>query len=82
MLGRWFKSLVWGHPSGLPLANHLASSGLALTLGLTLGPPLCAHIFSQDGSNLQGFWEVDRLSCGLCHSLLGPLRKLSARVWF
>ena len=30
------------HPSGLPLANHLASSGLESIFVLIQGPPLCA----------------------------------------
>ena len=33
----WFKSLVWGGPSWLPLADHLPSSGLGLTQGRPLG---------------------------------------------
>ena len=42
MLWRWFKSLTWGHPSGLPVAKHLVSSGLEHTSGLTQGLP-CAQ---------------------------------------
>ena len=37
--------LYEGSPSGLPLAHHLASSGLESTFGLTQGSPLCVHGF-------------------------------------
>ena len=37
--------LYRGGPSGLPLANHFALSGLESIFGLTQGPPLCARIF-------------------------------------
>lgn len=39
------KSCIWGSPPGLPLANHLALSGLESTFGLTQDPPLCASMF-------------------------------------
>ena len=45
VLWRSFKSLVWGRPSVLPLASHLASSCLVPTFGLTQGPPMCVPIF-------------------------------------
>lgn len=45
--------LYGNSPPGLPLANHLASSGLEPTCGLTEGPPLCAH------SIFQPRWKVD-----------------------
>ena len=50
MLWRGFKSLVWGSPSRLPLANHLALSGLEPT-SLTQGPPLHAHLLAKMGSS-------------------------------
>ena len=40
LLWKSLKSLLWGNPSGLLLANHLASSGLEPTIGLTQDPPL------------------------------------------
>ena len=50
VLWRWFKSLLWGGPSGLLLASHLALSGLESTFGLAGGPPLCVHVsLRQDG---------------------------------
>ena len=39
LLNHWYG----GGPFGLPLANHLALSGLESLSGLTQGPPLCAH---------------------------------------
>ena len=54
-------ALERAHPSRLPLANHLASSGF----GLTQGPPLGAAYFSQDGLQHKGLWEVDRKYYGL-----------------
>ena len=44
--GGGLNPLYGGSPSGLPLANHLASSVLEPTVGLTQGPPLCTSIFS------------------------------------
>ena len=37
--------LCGGSSFGLPLANHLALSGLESTFGLTQDPPLCASMF-------------------------------------
>lgn len=45
-----FKSLVRGSPSGLPLVNHLALSGLQSIFGHMQCPPLWAcSYFNQDG---------------------------------
>ena len=58
---RAFKSLAWHSPPGLPLANHLAPSGLGLTR-------LHAHVctsFCQDGFQHKSPWEVDRMYYGL-----------------
>ena len=50
----------------LPLANHLASSGLKPTFGLTQGPPLCTRTsFRQEGVSGQDLWEGDRMYYGL-----------------
>ena len=37
-----FESLLWGIPSGFPLANHLALPGSESVFGLSQGPPMCA----------------------------------------
>ena len=51
-------------PSLLPLANHLAQSGLESTFGLTLGSLLCMHAsFGQDG------FQQDSPPPGSCHNL-------------
>ena len=60
--------LFGGNPSGLPLANHLASSGLEPTFGLTQAPGWISapeSSLTQDGFYHQGFWEVDRMYYGL-----------------
>ena len=53
MLWRWFNHLYVGSPSRLPLAKHLASSGLEPTAGLTQCPTLCApaHLLARMDSS-------------------------------
>ena len=43
--GGGLNHLYGGRPSGFPLANHHALSGLEFTFGLIQGPPLCSCIF-------------------------------------
>ena len=41
---------IWGISSRFPLASHLALPGSESELGLSQGPPMCAHAsLSQDG---------------------------------
>ena len=50
--GGGLNHLYGDSPSGLPLANHLALSGLESIFGLTQGPPLCVCTsFSQMDSS-------------------------------
>ena len=69
--GGGLNHLFGDGPSRLPLTNHLASSGLEPTFGLTQGPYQHAF-FSQDGFYYQHFWEVDRMYHGLVPFLSLP----------
>ena len=60
-------------PSGLPLVNHLASSGLELTFGLTQGPPLCSkHLLTRMDSTTGVSGELTGCAVVWCPSLSDP----------
>ena len=52
-----FELLLWGTYSRFPLTNHFDLLGSQSVFGISLDPPMCAHVsLSQGGFRQKGVW--------------------------